>query len=300
MHNQLSGKIKNRIRLTRKYMLAGFAVLLVSGCAELTKVLQQMDIKKPTVSVADVKMTGLSFDHTDLNFKIQIDNPNGVNISLAGFDYNFEINQKSFSSGTQDRPIDIAARGQSQFDFPLTLKFTDVAQTIGDLLTRDSAAYKIDLGLLFDLPVLGKQNIPLSYDGHFPIPKLPAIRVHSLKLDNIGLTGAQLSLDLIVDNPNAFALDLAGLDYTFSVNGTRWVSGLQKSVNAIAKNQQGRVTIPVSLDFLSMGRSVYQMLNGNADLDYNLEGSVNVGSGLPLLGTQKMPFSQSGKIDLQK
>ena len=281
-------------------MLPVLAFLIFNGCAELTRVLQQMDIKKPVVSVADVRMTGLSFDHTDLNFKIQIDNPNDVNVSMAGFDYNFYINQKSFLSGKQDQPIDITARGQSQFDFPVSLKFADVLQTISDLLNRDSAAYKIDLGLLFDLPVLGKQNIPLSYDGHFPIPKLPGIRVHSLKLDKIGLTGAQLSLDLMVDNPNAFALDLAGLDYTFSVNGTQWISGLQKSVNAIAKNEQSKVNIPISLDFLSMGRSVYQMLNVNGELDYELKGSVNVGSGMPLLGTHKMPFSQSGKIDPQK
>lgn len=283
-----------------KYVLYGFVFISISGCAELTKVLQQMDIQRPTVSVADVRMTGLSFDHTDLNFKIQIDNPNGVNISMAGFDYNFDINQKSFLSGKQDQAIAIAARGQSQFDFPVTLKFSDVIRTVGDLLERDSAAYKIDLGLMFDLPVLGKQKIPLSYDGQFPIPKLPAIRVKSLKLDKIGLTGADLSLELMVDNQNAFALDLAGLDYTFAVNGTQWVSGVQKSVNAIKKYDQGSVTIPISLDFLSMGRSVYQLVNGNSDLDYKLEGSVNVGGGIPLLGTQKMPFSQSGKIDLKK
>jgi hypothetical protein len=60
------------------------------------------------------------------------------------------------------------------------------------------------------------------------------------------------------------------------------------------------VTIPLSLNFLNMGRSAYNLLSGNEELNYQLQGNADLGTSIKLLGDFKLPFDQSGKVKLFK
>jgi len=292
------------MNLRKRNLIISVCLVVIAGllphCADLSKVLNQMNIQKPIVEVSDAKLTGLSFDHVDLLFGIDVKNPNSVGVAMDGFDYDFLLNDNSFISGNKSDKLDIEARGTSRVDFPVSLKFSDIYNTFSTLINEDTTTYEINLGLLFNLPVLGSTRIPVSHNGVVPIPKLPSIKVHQLKLDRITLTGAQLSLKVAVDNPNAFAMMFDQLNYNFSINGLNWVSGKSSSTTKINEKGEGIVSIPVSLDFLTMGRSVYNLINGTSELNYKFNGDMDVSSTVSLLGKHTMPFDHSGTIKLNK
>jgi LEA14-like dessication related protein len=275
-------------------------IFSINQCAEMINILNQANIQKPVVNLSDVKMTGLSFDSVDLLFHIDIDNPNNVGIKLAGFDYDLQIEDNSFINGKQDNGLAIKANGSEIIKLPLTLKFKDIYNTFSIVKDLDSVQYKLNSGLSFNLPVLGDIRIPVTKSGNIPTLKLPSINFKKLKMDQIKLTGADLTLQIKVDNHNAFAFILKNIDYKLNVAGTQWIDGkMNQSMNISAK-QENIINIPISLNFLSMGQSVYNIVNGNQSLNYSLKGNADMGSSLPLLGDFNIPFNQTGNTNIDK
>jgi len=275
-------------------------VTLTMRCTEIFELLRQSTIKEPDVRISKVNMTGLSFDRVDLLFNIDINNPNNVGITLAGFDYDLQLEQKSFISGNQTNSSSIKANGTETIQLPLSLEFLNIYKTLSEVKDLDSIQYKIDTGLLFTLPVLGNIRIPVSKSGFVPALKLPSVRLSGIKLDKLDFTGADLTLSIKLNNPNAYNFALNSLQYQLNINGAQWFnSKLNESVN-INANNDNVISIPVSVNFVNIGRSAYTLLSGNKSLEYKLTGNANLNSNLSLLGSFNIPFNQTGETQLIK
>jgi LEA14-like dessication related protein len=272
-------------------------LLAFSGC----DVLQQMvNIRQPAIKAEKVRIRSLSFEAVDLVLDVGVTNPNQVGVSLTGFDYDFQIRGASLFKGDQASKQTIAAGAKSTLQIPVTLVFKDLYSAVQTLKNQDSAAYTLACGLAFDLPVLGRVRIPASHSGNLPMIKLPLFRLQSLKVKRMGYTGADLELAIGISNPNAFGFGLKKLDYSFAVNGMPWAKGISTESVLIGKKSDKSVRIPVSLNFVEMGRTVTQLLSGNKTLDYTLTGGLDVGTSIPALETASIPLDLAGKVSLTK
>jgi len=148
-------------------------------CADVLKVLNQATVQKPAVKITNTQLAALSFDRADLLFDIEIDNPNSVGVSLAGFDYDLLLNEQSFLKGDQQKQMEIKARDKATIQFPLTLDFMDLYNTYQRLKEEEDVGYTLKTGFSFDLPVLGVVRIPVSTSGRVPMIKIPSIRFSS-------------------------------------------------------------------------------------------------------------------------
>lgn len=279
-----------------------FIIVIINftSCAVLDSILKQTNIQKPGVQFSNAKISGLSFDKIDLLFDIKIDNPNSVGIDLAGFDYELLLNQNSFISGQQKDEVKIKARGENTIQLPVSLKFVDIYKTIADLKNKNNSKYQIKCGLNFNLPILGNTRIPISKSGDIPLLKLPKIDINSVKLDKLNFTGADLTLEVKLSNSNSFSMLLNKFNYNFKVNGNNWINGTATQNKSVSQNGESIIKLPISLNFLQMGSSVYQMISGGKNLNYNFTGDLDIKNSHPLLDKLHLPFNESGKIDILK
>ena len=276
------------------------AAALLCSCSALNNFVAEAKPMHPEVDFVGAKLTGLSFDAADLLFDIKIRNPNSVGLKMAGFDYDFLINGNSFLKGDQQETLRIAAEGESVVQIPLSLSYVSIYQAFQSLRNQDVSRYQIKVGFSFELPVLGIVNIPVSKTGEFPLLKLPKVKLASLKLKNLSLTGADLLLSVQLDNPNAFSMLLEKFQYQFEVGGRDWISGSTEKTTQVAEKGQGVIEIPVSLNLLEMGTSIYKFLAGDKELNYQFGGKLDLATSLPLLGAVSLPFDRSGSIKLMK
>lgn len=284
-----------------KYLLLSVTVILsFFSCSTLNSILNQMNVHKPTVQITNAKISKLSFNDLDLLFDIEINNPNSVGISLAGFDYELLLNDNSFISGNQPDELKIPEKGKNTVQLPVNLKFIDIYNTFTDLKNNNKSNYQIKCGLNFNLPVFGNTRIPISKSGDIPLLKLPSIKFNSVKLNNINLTGANLLLEVKFINPNAFSTLIEQMNYNFQVNGKNWLSGNANQKTSTANNTESIIQIPVTLDFLQMGSSLFQLISGGKNLNYNFTGNLDIQNSNPLLDKLSLPFNQSGKFDIIK
>ena len=291
--------INLHIKAYHSFFLTGFALLLLIlfSCATLQEIAK---VQQPRVNVQNVRFTGMSFDAIDLAFDVAIHNPNPFGAKLSGFDYDFFLNENSFLKGQQNSQLNIEALGQSTVEIPLTLNFKDIYNTYQSLKNQDSTTYKIACGLAFDLPVLGPIRIPVSRSGKVPMLKLPDVKIGSLKLNKITFSSADLELKLKVDNPNSFNFLLNRLNYDFAINGKTWAKGITQNQMQIQEKGESAISIPVSLNFMQMGRTVYGIITGDQKLNYELKGDLDLNTSIPMLGQVNLPIDRVGEINILK
>ena len=292
--------IIEKIGRFRAIVIFTLTATFLCSCSALNNFVGEAKPRPPEVDFVGAKLTGLSFDAADLLFDIKIRNPNSVGLKMAGFDYDFLINDNSFLKGDKRDTLRIAAVGDSVVQIPLSLSYVSIYQAFQSLRNQDVSNYQIKVGFSFELPVLGVVNIPVSKSGEFPLLKLPKVKLGALKLKNLSLTGADLLLSVQLENPNAFSMLLKGLQYQFEVGGRDWISGSAEKATQVAEKGQGVIEIPLSLNLLEMGTSVYKLLAGDKELNYQFGGKLDLATSLPLLGAVSLPFDHSGSIKLMK
>ena len=275
------------------------SIMLVFSCS-YQEFMEAVNVQKPKVSLKQVKLTDLSFDAADLTFDFTVRNPNLIGINLTAFDYDLEINDHSFISGKQDKGMTIPAQGNNSVQFPLTLKYKDIYQAVTSLKDKDSTDFKIACSFSFELPVLGTIRVPVSHTGRFPVIRIPSVSLNGIKLDRIDITGADLTIQLKLKNTNSFNLNLNKMDFRFDVNGNQWMKSSQTKQVTVKKKQTHSLEIPVSLNFLQMGQSVYQMITGNSQLNYTFSGNLNISTPVSLIGKVNLPFTESGIFKITK
>ncbi len=283
--------------LARLTPLSALALLSLNACAPID-LKESLAQQKPTVSVTDQRLTRLDFERVNMAFDIQVNNPNPIGLTLAGLDYDLKLAGHSFAAGNQSKQMQLAASGASQFELPLSMAFKEIYQGINQLKGKTQVPYELTTGLMIDVPLLGKLRYPVTTSGTLPLPRLPKISLKNLSLTKLNYTSAALSLQLQVDNPNAFSVGLDRLNYDFTVNGKRWLSGNKSALGNLKKGQQSVITLPITLNFMEMGSSLYGLLKGGQDLNYSLNGKLDASSGHPLIGSFDMPFADSGKVRL--
>lgn len=282
----------------KKYIFLLLLPLLIGGC----KALQDFanSIQKPRLSVDNVRVTGFDFQQMELTYDIKVENPNSVAVRMMGYDYNLDLNGNTFISGDQAEKIEIEASGESIFQVPMTLNFSDIYRTASGLSDQDETSYHFLSHLRFDLPVLGATEIPVQNRGSIPLLKSPKLDVRNLEIQNLSLSGADVVLKLAFDNPNGFGLDINQLAYDLQVNGDRWAGGTALQDVTIRENGITELDIPISLNISQIGMSAYRILSGSEPLDYQLKGHFNVTALHELLGSTNVNLNRSGKIPVSR
>jgi LEA14-like dessication related protein len=267
-------------------------ILIITGCAQLK---QKAETLKPTVKIVNTRFVDINFDKADLVFDMIVDNPNPVALKLSGLVYEMIIEGQSLVSGEAARGLKLKPGGKSRIGIPVTLKFDDLKKLPGKLRDKDNIAYRLNTIITVNLPVIGNYDIHLSESGEIPVPKLPDIRLKDVKINKLTLTSAELLTSIEINNPNAFALGLDNFNYKLDINNQTWGKGRIAQKQNVPGKGTGVIKIPVKLNLLNMGRTVYQLLNSEGAFAYQLSGDLNLDAGIALFKKYHMPLDIKGR-----
>lgn len=123
--------------------------------------------------------------------------------------------------------------------------------------------------------------------------RTPEASVDSVRIAGFDFDAARILVDLRVDNPNAIAIDIAGLDYELRLDGEHALSGDSAEQTSIPARGSGNLAVPITLDY----RDLYDRfagLQGRNTVDYAIDMGVMVD--VPLLGQRRVPVSTSGSV----
>ena len=157
------------VRMRSVALLLPFLLVLAasSSCAGLGQVFE-----KPRVRVLGADVTNVSLTSADLIFDFSVENPNGLSLVLDAVGYRLRVNGEPFLDGSSDRRTEIAARGASRVQLPVTLRYADILRVVRLLEGERSAGYELDADFRFDVPVIGGLTVPVRKRGDIPLDRI--------------------------------------------------------------------------------------------------------------------------------
>lgn len=282
-------------RSLRLFILVFILAGTFSACSSLEGML---NFSRPTARVDRVELTGLSFDRADLLLYVRVDNPNPMGVRLAGLDYDFSIEEGSVLKGNLEKGIELSAGGSSVVEVPVSVGYQQIFTTARAAREKDRLGYGIDLGLSFAVPGFGSVRVPLEHRGELPVPRLPELKLDSIRVQRVSLTRIDLEINLRVLNRNSFGLSFRDFSYDLSVAGRSWVTGNRVRTLEFDSKEESVAVLPLSLNIVEVGRSVVDLLSGNRSLDYRFSGNTLIGSDLPLLSDYPFSFDSAGSAEI--
>ncbi len=126
-------------------------------------------------------------------------------------------------------------------------------------------------------------------------PALPRAELIAAELTDLSFDSAELSATIEVENPNAFGVTLAGIDYAFAIEDAVPLSGRADKNLAIAPEGTSAAVLPVRVSYSELYRSV-AALRDKTEAPYRLELTPLIE--VPAIGPVELPLQASGSIPL--
>lgn len=256
--------------------------------------------QKPKLSVVDFKLTDISLQDVELTFDVEIDNPNPFSVNLASYDYDLKFNALSFVKGDQPNNTSVNANSKSIIHIPISFNYTDLFGLISGLKDKDETDFSFEATAGIEAPLLGLVKIPFSKQGTLPVVKAPKINIGSLKLANLSLTKADFEVELGIQNPNKFGLNLNDINYELAFNGLPAISGKTSERIDINDKSSSNLVLPFSVNLLQLGTAAKKAIVDGESFEYSLNGNAKVGSSLPFFKPSNFSFDRDGSISILK
>ena len=276
-------------------------VIAIAACQSVSKI-----ISEPSVSFDSVSMTGLSFSGIDMKARIKIKNDNAFSIPFPEIAWKLFVTDSSFLDGIIKKNTKIAANASTEVELPFSVNYEGLYQAVSGLLNSDEAPYRIDLDARFPLPVLENKTFSTSYSGVIPMLKAPSISFSGIKFNALSVSKVEFVLTWLVDNKNAFAVNLDKLDYTFAVNNVTWTTGAAQRVSLPARRTT-QVPVTVNISSLTMIQDIVALAAGGRAASYVCRGEAALSPmlsqnfpGLENVAALRLPFNYSGTTSLTR
>ncbi len=132
-----------------------------SGCALLTK-----DLKDPEVKFMDLSVSNMTADTVDLDLKLNVKNPNDVDLEVNKITYGLMVSGKPATEGVFAKGAKVVANGQSDLVIPLKFKYSTLGDILKSLVSQNfNKEYElkgaVDLGFI-SIPFTKKGEIKLK------------------------------------------------------------------------------------------------------------------------------------------
>jgi len=145
---------------------AGVALLLLNGCSTLQKAL---NIENPRYAIRDIRprvdiAIPLSASSIDIDFNLEVDNPNSVGLRLDQLDFNLFINDSRVLDSVSRQDINIPANGLGNVELRTRIGYSNIRSLwseIVDIVRGQRARYELRGNAYYATP-LGRLRFPVS------------------------------------------------------------------------------------------------------------------------------------------
>ncbi len=120
----------------------------------------------------------------------------------------------------------------------------------------------------------------------------PDVKVEDINIADFSFEDVTLDFGLLVNNPNAFGIDLQGYEYSFAVEGKEFLSASEERPFKVDAAGASTVQIPVTINF----KKLLSLIKQTQDLDslnFDLVGKLHPGG---VLSAFNIPFERSGRL----
>ncbi len=216
----------------------------------------------PTVKFNRLDLTGIDFDHIDVDFVFDVGNPNPIGIPLSRFDYSLGFEGIEVLSGNDPDGLALVADGSSELALPVGIEFANLFEAVAATRGLDYIGFGLAGNFGFDTD-LGPVDIGFAEEGSFPALRTPTLSLGTLRIESADAETVLFGLDIDLDNDHGSTLDFTDLDFAVKFAGAHVGDGAMDAVAEVPGATTRTVTIPFGVDYLDALAALEAVIAGD-------------------------------------
>ena len=234
--------------------------------------------------------------HLILFFSLVIENPFPSDGTVRIGSWRAEINGKPAGSGFNLENSETSAfrlRPGSN-SFPLKLYMDVDALADQGLAPADNYEVNLTVKLNFLFDSAPPAELEVSGLAFFPGIQAPVFSINAIAILKAELVNTRFRVNLKIDNPNPFSVDLSAFSYELYGNGRLWADGTEKNIIRVPGKSSVRGDLYLIMNFINMKRDLLDQVIDLIDVNYRFEGEAQVSTEVEYLPKFTTEFSLSG------
>jgi len=270
-------------------------VLLLAACKS-KPVVPETEATSPlsTSTSATLTIAGIQandVEHLKLSYNLEITAPSASRAKINS--WQVLIDEQDVSSAfSLNYP-------QGEFHLGTPVHLT-LGMDIADLAAKGLAPkddYAVTLITELNVFVSGAAlpaKITAQGTANFPGVQEPRFIITSIAILKAELINTRFRVNMRIDNPNPFPLEMSALTYKLYGNGRHWADGVDKNPFVINGKSSVQGDLYLLMNFIDMDRSLLNQIVNLVAVNYRFTGEVHISTGVDYLPKFKKDFDLSG------
>ena len=252
-------------------------------------------LQMPKFSAPSFSMPRIDFDGIQLQFTVNVENPNVFAIPAPRLAYDFLIGNNPYLNNVQVSAAPLAAAAVTPVVVALAFNYADLYRLFQNLVNSSEVPSLLSMkGDFGSIPAFAgnvvNQNIPAS----IPLPKIPTVSFGGINVKNISLTRLDFEVPIEIVNSNVFAMIVETFSYNLNVNNSTWATGGVPGRPRIGANGTTIIPIAFSIDNIAVVRQITDIILRGTNVNYSFTGNMNMSADFPGLPNLPIPLNLSG------
>jgi len=252
-----------------------------------------------------------------LDFEFKAINPRSVAAELKISGWKTEINGAElkdgiviFADNSADKTIFTLAPATdtqpAELETPIRLKLNLPVLINNGLVIEDDFKVNLELNLVYTYAsVQQKKNrkapnasspiqIKVQETAVFPYIREPVFKITAIAVLKAELINTRFRVNMVIDNPNPFPVELSAFTYELYGDGRLWADGQEKNVFQIPPRQSRDTQLFLIMNFINMGRPLLDQVIALQKVAYRFKGNVLIKTNVDYLPRFTGSYDLSG------
>jgi LEA14-like dessication related protein len=273
-----------------------FLPLLLAACASPAPPVAE---KAPGARLFLDRVEAAGPERVSLYFTLEVENPRNRPVALELRNWRLYLNEIEGPAGAllsmEGGPPRIAAAASTAFPLRLDLEpDREAGLSAGEDSPGGDYRAKLNLELAYTGEDGGTLTGEASAEAVFPRVREPVFTITAITIRKAELINTRFQVNLRIDNPNVFPLDLSALNYELYGAGRFWADGTETETLHIPGQAFAEARLFLVMNFINMKRELLDQVLVQRQVPYRFTGSAEIETGLDHLPRFRMDFDQSG------
>lgn len=254
---------------------------------------------KPHLSVKRITIHDIGEDRISMTAQIMVSNPLLIELKADSFQYQLLVDSVKILETDFVKPVTIMPQDSILLALPIEVLRDRLVRVLDsfEMNNTDSADYTLKAKLFFDLPIAGEKMYAVNKTQRGPALRMLKFRTEDIDIDKFGLKNSDMSMSLIVENPNLFEIAFTDVDYDLFVGKDFHMEGdVNRVVNIPAHST---ITLPLKMDVhtKNIARLAWQVLFEKKHTPFRIQFRAKMVSDNDAFRDTRLRIKRTGRLD---
>lgn len=254
---------------------------------------------RPHISVKEIRVHDIGDDRIAMTARVMVSNPLLIELNADSLLYALFIDSIEVMKSKFVKRVSIKSLDSAVIVLPLDVDRSRLNAVFARFERNhsDSADYVLKTKLYLDVPVAGNKTFEKNEARRGPAFRPLKVMTDHRKIEKFGLKHSEVSVSLIVENPNAFEIGVKDVDYDLAVGQDLHMRGDLHKTTLIAA--RSTISLPLEMDVhtKNITRLAWQVLFEKKHTPFEIQLSCKIATDNDVFKDTRLNIKRSGRLN---